>query len=190
MAKKSSRPAPARVPAKISEQPLEAKTLQSLADCADDALQILGLATGKGGKKSKAALTPHDALTAHDIVKAVDQCVYDLQQGQGPKFGAADEPDLVLGSLWGQQLVREFSWQWAAVTFHEHDDAKAVGVFSPDRALAIYPFHFIYGCLENGAEVTIMLAFNLLVDGSKVPPLAPGTYENVMDNVHYIVPRG
>ena len=149
-----------------------------------------GTCPGEGGKKSKAARTPHDAPTAHDIVKAVDRCVYDLQQGNGPEFGAQDEPDLVLGSLWGQQLVRELSWQWAAVTFHEHDDAKAVGVFSPDRALAIYPFHFIYGCLENGAEVTIMSGVQLLVDGSKVPPLAPGTYENVMDNVHYIVPRG
>ncbi len=176
-------PRPAK--AKISEAPLPADALKSIAGCAGDALQILGLEPGKTAKKSQPA-----AAAPQDIVKALDQCVYDLQQGRGPEFGAEDEPDLILGSLWGEQLVRELGWQWAAVTFHEHDDAKAVGVFSPDRALAIYPFHFIYGCLENGAEVTILLAFNLLVDGSKVPPLAPGTYENVMDNVHYVVPRG
>ncbi len=181
MAKKSSRAAKA----KISEQPLEVHTLASIEGCAGDALTILGRAPGKSSKKAQPA-----AATAQDLVEAVDQCVYDLQQGKGPKFGPDDDPEMTLGSLWGQQLVRELGWEWAAVTFHEHDDAKAVGVFSPDRALAIYPFHFIYGCLENAAEVTIMLSFNLLVDGSKVPKLPPGSYENVMDNVHYIVPRG
>lgn len=122
------------------------------------------------------------------IVEAVDDFVHRLQREQvaAPED---EEVEIFFGCLWGEQLVREFGWEWANVTFHEHGDVKAIGVFSPDRSLAIYPFHFIIGCLENEAPVTIMLAFNLLRDSSRIPELPPRGYENVMDHVHPIVPR-
>jgi hypothetical protein len=89
--------------------------------------------------------------------------------------------------LWGEQLVREFGWEWSAVTFHDHNDSKAIGVFTRDRSLAIYPWHFIVGCLENNATVTILLAFNMLVAGT-IPPQEPNGYLNLMDHVIHIIP--
>lgn len=96
---------------------------------------------------------------------------------------------LPLGSLWGRQMVRQFGWEWAGVVFHDRGDSKAVGVFSKDRSLAIYPWHFVYGCLENGVPSTILLAFNMLLAGA-VPAQEPGAYVNVMDHVRHVVPPG
>jgi hypothetical protein len=73
--------------------------------------------------------------------------------------------------------------------FHDRGDAEAVGVFSRDRSLAIYPFHFVFSCLEERAPVTILLAFQILSEGTRVPKLPAGGYENVMDNVHHSPPN-
>lgn len=159
----------------ITENPLDDEMLASIRDCASDAAALLQLDTS--------------TESAIKIVESVDACVYELQKGRGPKLEVDDDPAMVLGSLWGEQLCTKLGWQWAAVTFLDQEDSQAVGVFSPDRSLAIYPFHFVFGCLENQAPVTIALAFNMLVDGSKIPELPPGGFENVMDNVHHIVPR-
>jgi len=159
----------------ITEHAIDSETLESIAGCAIDAAEMLHLDL--------------ESLTAAEIVNAVDNCVFSLQKGGGPKIPEVADPALTLGSLWGQQLVRELGWTWANVTFHKHEDSQAVGVFSPDRALAIYPFHFIWGCLENDASVTILLAYSMLKDGSRIPSLPTNAFENVMDNVHHIVPR-
>ncbi|MFX1398075.1 MAG: hypothetical protein ACFFAS_13645 [Promethearchaeota archaeon] len=95
---------------------------------------------------------------------------------------------LPLGCLWGEQLVRELNWEWAEVIQHDHEDLKIVGVFSEDRSLAIYPFHFVHGCIENKATVTIALAYNMLKEGSSIPKLPSKGYENVMDHINYIIP--
>lgn len=129
-----------------------------------------------------------ESASTESIVEKVDDFIHGLQHEHvTPPEG--EEVEIFFGCLWGEQLVREFGWEWADVTFHEHGDVKALGVFSPDRSLAIYPFHFIIGCLENEAPVTILLAFNILRDGERVPELPPRGYENVMDHVHHIVPR-
>ena len=91
------------------------------------------------------------------------------------------------GRLWGQQLVRQFGWEWSGVVFHDQGDTKAIGVFTEDRSLAIYPWHFVFGCLENNAAVTILLSFNMLLAG-KVPAQKSGQYVNLMDHVHHIIP--
>jgi hypothetical protein len=175
---------------RITESPIETTTLATIHACALEAAERLDL-TG-------------DEATPQQLVAAVDEAVYGLQREElsEPADDSAEVPDdddgpddelddlaYTLGSLWGEQLVRQLGWQWGWVTFHDHADSRAVGVFSPDRALAIYPFHFIHGCLRNNAPVTILLAFDILVDGKRVPPLPPGGYENVMDNVHHAVPR-
>lgn len=126
--------------------------------------------------------------SADEIVAAIDQCVCQLQKTSGIPVSEEDDPALTLGSLWGQQLVKEFGWSWAGVTFHDHKDTEAIGVFSADRSLAIYPFHFIWGCLENNEPVTIQLAFNILKDASRIPPLPPKGYENVMEHAHHADP--
>ncbi|MEO8269447.1 MAG: hypothetical protein ABI557_07005 [Aureliella sp.] len=158
----------------ISEENLDAELLGNIEDSAAEAVAMLGLGTN---------------ATAEERVRAVDEYVDAWQKGKRPQDSGDDDLSLTLGSLWGQQLASQLGWQWAGVTFHEFEDSKAVGVFSPDRALSIYPFHFIYGCIENGAPVTILLAYNMLVEGTKIPTLPRNGYENVMDNVHHVVPR-
>lgn len=160
--------------ANISEEEIGEELLSNFAQSADQAALLLGLSA---------------QASAAEVVSAIDDFVYAWQKGQRVQVSKDDDLSLLLGSLWGQQLTRELGWQWAGVTFHDFEDSKAVGVFSPDRALAIYPLHFVYGCMENSAPVTILLSFNLLVDGSRIPPLPANGYENVMDCVHHVVPR-
>lgn len=160
---------------KITEVLLDPETVTQLHEVAAEAASFLGV----------------DLLTdtPATIIERIDECVYRTQKGDGPTLPDDEQIDAFLGTLWGEAMVKEFGWNWSKVIFHEYDDAEAVGVFSPDRSLAIYPFHFIYGCVENDAPVTIMLAFNILKDGSRVPKLPEYGYENVMDNVHHIIPR-
>lgn len=159
----------------ITENAIPDEMRGNIKGCAGDAATMLNLDLSRSSPA--------------EIVEAVDSFMHAWQRGNRPELSEDDDLSLTMGSLWGEQLVNGLGWEWAGVTFHDHDDSKAVGVFSPDRALAIYPFHFIYGCMENGAPVTIMLSYNMLQDGSRIPALPPGGYENVMDNVHHIVPR-
>lgn len=155
---------------KITEYPLAAEMLDAIREYAAEAARLLEI-----GEPEK--------LSSEAIIEAVNRCVDQRQKGGGPEFEDDEEAALLLGCLWGQQLVRELGWQWVGVTFHEFDNAEATGVVSANRSLAIYPFHFIFECLENKAPVTIQLAFEILKEGRRVPRLPPRSYENVMDNV-------
>ena len=159
----------------ISETPISDDTLRSIRGCANDAAEMLGIDLAQ---KANA-----------EIVEAVDSFVHRWQKGERPKVNEDDDLSLTLGSLWAQQLVKEFGWQWATLTFHDRGDSKAIGVFSPDRSLAVYPFHFIHGCMEKDATVTIMLAYNMLKDGNSIPPLPAHGFENIMASIRHIVPR-
>src|SRR5262249_30203933 len=146
--------------------------------CADDALKVLG------GDYASA-----DPPT---IVKAIDDFAFRWQDGERPPTDVVEDGEearLIMGSLWGEQLVKQFGWQWAKVTFHDYGDTVAFGVFSPDRSLAIYPLEFMLGCLRDpNVDVTVMLSFNTLL-AAKVPEAESKSYLNVMDGVHRIVPR-
>ncbi|MDX2036321.1 MAG: hypothetical protein SFX72_06690 [Isosphaeraceae bacterium] len=125
------------------------------------------------------------------IVERIDAFVFDWQCGKRPPREVIDPEDapFVLGSLWGEQLVRRFGWEWRMVTFHDHDDTVAPGVLSPDRALAVYPIHFLIGCLaDSSVDATILLSFNILAAG-EIGVLPRGGYCNLMDGVQRIVPR-
>lgn len=166
--------------AKISERPVDPDTLSMLQGCARDGLNLLNLA-------ATAAAEPRD------VVEAIDAFVYAWQKGNRPPADKLDPQDApyMFGGLWGEQLVKRFGWQWAMVTFHDHGNSVAPGVLSPDRALAVYPIHFLIGCFQNPqVDATIALSFNMLEAGSikRMPP-ANG-YFNLMDGVHRVVPRG
>lgn len=92
---------------------------------------------------------------------------------------------LPLGTLWGEIFVKELGWEWVNVRFE--DESQAIGVFSKDRSIGFYPWHFILGCIDHGAPVTVLLAWNMLKDNA-IPELEPNGYENLMDGVHHIVP--
>ena len=160
---------------KITESPPDDERMRLLDSVARDAAKYLKLS--------------FDTDSPDTIVTAVNNCIRKIQKGRGPKFPEDEQVDLLLGCLWGFQLVKELNWEWVNVVFHDHGDSTAVGVVSPSRDLAIYPFHFVYGCIENHATVTVLLAFNMLKDRSRnVPTFPPRSYTNVMDHVHHIVP--
>ena len=123
------------------------------------------------------------------VIAAIDSFLLRWQKGERPQINEEDDLCFTLGSLWGEQIAKEFGWHWAGVRFQDHDDMKAVAIVSPDCALTVFPFEFIHGCIVNNATVTILLAYNMLKDGSKIPSFPSGAYVNVMDYVHYIIPR-
>lgn len=94
---------------------------------------------------------------------------------------------LLLGYLWGNQLVRQFGWVW--VCLQEERQGEAHSVVTVDRSLVIHPTRFIKACLEDPrADCTIMLAYNMMLAGEMSGMPANG-YENVMWGVRRIVPK-
>jgi hypothetical protein len=162
----------------VTEEPVPENLMGNIRGCAKDALKVLG---GDFAKADPAM-----------VVEAIDDFAYRWQKGDRPPSNVVEDGEearLIFGSLWGEQLVKQFSWQWAKVTFHDYDDSFAFGVFSPDRSLAIYPLEFMLGCLQDPTvDVTVMLSFNMLCEG-KVPQMKKKSYTNVMDGIHRIVPR-
>jgi len=162
----------------ITEEPIPDEILGNIRGCANGAVKVLG------DKFANA-----DPAT---IVEALDEFAYRWQKGDRPPATVVEDGEearLIFGSLWGEQLVKEFGWQWAKVIFHDYGDSVAFGVFSPDRSMAIYPLEFMLGALRDSTvDVTVMLAFNMLKAG-KVPMMKKKSYTNVMDGVHRIVPR-
>jgi hypothetical protein len=140
---------------------------------------------GAAGGRAELVGVELDA-TPLEIVTAINTFVSKPPRTRGRIDNWTDR-SLPLGSLWGCHIVRQFRWEWAGVIFHEHNDSKAYGVFSKDKSLAVYPWHFIFGCLENKAPVTILLSFNMLAAG-KIPAQEPKAYVNLMEHVHHIVP--
>ena len=162
--------------AKMNEEPLNDETMASIRGCANDALQVLG-----------PKYASSDPAT---VVEAVDNFAYRWQKGKRPSTDVVEDTEqarLIFGSLWGEQLVKQFGWEWAQVNFS--DESVAFGVVSPDRSLVIYPLDFMLGCMQDpGVDVTVALSFNMLLAGS-VPKMKQWSYANVMDGVHRLVPR-
>jgi hypothetical protein len=159
-----------------SEHPFPKSTAEALREEVDAGSKLLGVSPDDDPAK---------------IVAAVDAFVFDWQCGDHPPASVLDAGDAPfrMGAVWGEQLVRAFGWEWATVTFHEHGDMTAPGVLSPDRSLAVYPIHFIMGCLQDPAvDTTILIAFNMLAAGT-IDSTTPGSYFNLMDGVHRIIPR-
>ncbi len=98
-----------------------------------------------------------------------------------------NERAIPIGALWGMQMVRQFQWEWTLVEEDDEDASKSVAVFDKRRSLGIYPFDYLFGCLENKAYPTILLAFNMLMAGS-INTGPERAYENLMDGVQHIVP--
>lgn len=157
----------------IWEEPVNSDHMEMIQTLIEDTASLLNLNVTKDSPRK--------------IIEEVDRCISSLQKGGGPKFPEHVGADLGLASLWGSQIVRQFGWEWAQVIFNADEDSLSVGVFSPDRSLAIHPFHFVFGCLEQNAEIKVLLSFNLMLES--LPTFESDSYENLMDHVHFIVPR-
>jgi hypothetical protein len=162
--------------AKMSDEPLNDETLTSIRGCANDALEVLG--------------SKYASMDTARVVEAVDKFAYRWQKGKRPSTDVVEDTEqarLIFGSLWGEQLVKQFGWEWRQINFS--DGSVAFGVVSPDRSLAIYPLDFMLGCMQDpSVDVTVALSFNMLLAGN-VPKMKRQSYTNVMDGVHRIVPR-
>ncbi len=116
------------------------------------------------------------------IIAAIDVFLAKWQEGDRPDLDEDDDVALALGSLWGEQLVEALDWKWAtAIMPGKKKPVVVVGVFSPDRAAALYPFHAVRACLDKGAPVAVRLVFSALMDGSKLHGLPPRGYKNVLE---------
>jgi hypothetical protein len=146
-----------------------------------DMLENIEGSAGEGAEMVGVAI---DA-TPLEIITAVNQ--YVSKPPRKRRVDNWEERALPLGSLWGCQLVRQFGWEWSSVIFHDQGDSKAIGVFAKDRSLAVYPWPFVFGCLENKAPVTILLSFYMLAAG-QVPAQEARAYVNLMEGVQHIVP--
>ncbi|CBN59064.1 MULTISPECIES: hypothetical protein [Kamptonema] len=93
---------------------------------------------------------------------------------------------LGLGIVWGNQLVRQFSWEWVCI---QDDGQDWYGVVSPNRSLIIYPTYFIKACLDDSSiDCTAMLSFNMLA-ANDFSDLPENGYENFMQSVYRIIPK-
>jgi hypothetical protein len=125
-----------------------------------------------------------------DIVMAVDECVYQHQKGQPHPFTSRDDGRSALASVWGQQLVRALGWHWAGIVHPEFEEGDfAIALLSENRSLLIYPVDFIEVCWRTKRDVTIALAFNMLVKGDEFSSEPPNSFCDVMAEVRRIIPR-
>lgn len=156
-----------------SESPVPKSVAGNLSGAAEEGAELVGVTV--------------DA-EPHDIVAAIDRFLSKpTKAGWFKKVDNWTDRALPLGSLWGSAMSREFGWQWANLIQHDHNDFKVIALVNGDRSLAIFPFHYCFGCLENNVTPTVLLAFNMLKAGT-IPKQSAKSYTNLMDGVHHIVP--
>ena len=107
--------------------------------------------------------------------------------GSGPNTDNWTDLALPVGCLWAHAMNERFGWNWANLIQHDHDDLKVVAIVNADRSLAIFPFHYCFGCLEHDVQPTVLLAFNMLEAG-RIPAQPSSGYSSLMDGVSHIVP--
>lgn len=161
-------------PAHVVETPPSAETMRLIDLVAADAAKILGVSLDESPKT---------------ILEAVNECVHDVKKGDGPKLDEDADIVMLLGALWGNQLVKALSWEWANIDLTDRDPPfAAIGVVSPNRDKVIYPFNFISLCLEKDVVVSTLLVYNVLVEKPETTVYEPGSCENMMTRIAHIVP--
>jgi len=121
-----------------------------------------------------------------EIMKKVNDAILAIIFDKPTPITKEDNPDLMLGSLWGAQMARQFNWYWADVLLD--DSIKELAMISPNKEMIIFPFSFVGACLDKQCISTVLLAFNMLLENDRIGEIEPGTYENIMLNIHHIVP--
>jgi len=120
------------------------------------------------------------------IVTAIDEFVaHPPRPGFLKRVDNWNERAMPLGALWGEQLVRRLGWQWMMVI--DDDEEASIGVFDVRRSMGIYPFDYVFECIESRGQPAILLAFNMLAAGT-MPSFPDRSYEDIMDGVQHIVP--
>ncbi len=120
------------------------------------------------------------------IMAKVNDAVVDLAFEKPTPVSGDENPHLLLGSLWGAQMARQFQWYWVDVVID--DEFNEVAMISPNQEMIIFPFSFTAACIGKQCICTILLAFNMLLENDRIGEIAPATYENIMLSIHHIVP--
>ena len=124
--------------------------------------------------------------TPLEIIEKVNAIITNLVLDQPIDIPEGEEPDLLLGCLWGAQMQREFNWYWADVVID--NDVKEIAIVSPQQEMIIFPLSFVGACIQKQCICTVLLAFNMLMKKEGFDELKPSEYENIMLNIHHIVP--
>lgn len=143
---------------------------------------LIDAVTGDAARYLGVDLPKH---TPKDIVRVVNDTVTKLVFGEDVPIPKTEEPDLLLGCLWGAQMLREFQWTW--VNIHRNDSLD-IAVTSPSRDMVIYPFTFVAACIAKRCICTVELSFNMLLERKDTAVFQKGAYEDVMAHVRHIVP--
>jgi hypothetical protein len=157
---------------KVQESPPDQERLRLIEAVAGDAATLLSIDLNADSPES--------------IMAKVNEAVVDLVFKRPTPVADDENPDLLLGALWGAQMARRFNWYWADVVIDDQFDE--VALISPNQEMIIFPFSFTAACIAGQCICTILLAFNMLLENDQVGQIAPGTYENIMLNIHHIVP--
>lgn len=120
-----------------------------------------------------------------DIVKKIDAVIVDLVFGRPTPIPDTEEKHLILGCLWGAQMVREFGWSWADI---RSGGALDVAVVSPSKDMVIYPLTFVAECIRKNRICTVELSFNMLRERKGETIFQAAGYEDVMAHIRHIVP--
>lgn len=161
------------------EHPLTPSEQTAFAECAAQALGNLGLTDSTADPKT--------------IVQAVEDFVDRWQAAQRNPLSKlhSRRPDpidvsLGLGSLWGNQIVRQFGWEWTCI---RQNGRGLHAVVAPDRSAAVFPTYFLKACLDDPrVDCTAVLAFNMM-DAGKLPALPAQGYMDLMQGVRRVVPK-
>lgn len=162
----------------MTERSLTDQESQEFRNCSETALRLLSLDASSSPQAS---------------VEAIETYILEWHKPKGGFFARLfnRKPDVIqaalaLGAAWGDQLVREFGWEW---TCYQADGQDLYCAASKDRSIAVFPTYFVKACLDDASvDCTIVLAFNMLKAGS-LPELPAGGFQNLMEGVHRIVPR-
>ncbi|WP_213957737.1 hypothetical protein [Variovorax sp. dw_954] len=85
-----------------------------------------------------------------------------------------------LATVWGDQLVRVFGWEWVCVMFEGEEHYVVV---QPSRSLAIFATEYIEACLDlETMDCAIKAAFDQL-RSDVIPPQAAWSYTSAMQLV-------
>ncbi len=126
------------------------------------------------------------ADSPESIMAKVNETIVDLVFERPTPISEDENPHLLLGSLWGAQMARQFQWYWADVVID--DEFDEVAMISPKQEMIIFPFSFAAACIEKRCICTVLLAFNMLLENDRIGEIPPATYENIMLSIHHIVP--
>ena len=155
----------------LRESKTEEERMQLIEATSTDAANFLGVRFEKHSPK--------------EIITRIDKAVVAMVFDEPTRIPSTEDSDILLGALWGSQIVKGLGWHWADIHF---DQGMDVAVVSPKRDMIIYPFTFVSLCTSKQKICTIELSFNMLRERKDEMIYEENGYVDIMDHITHIVP--